>query len=904
MDLYEQALPIWRANGHLREEGNTLYNMGANYAVLGSSRAAIECYEKALEIRRRLDDKGAQAYVLNNLGQVYNDLGEFQKALKYHQEALLLRRTIKDIEGQARSLSNISGVYFSLGEFQEALNYCKQALPLRRAAKDRRGEGVTLTNIGSIYRELGEPQKALEHYRQALSLMSGVVDQYSEAAILDAAGRVYYDLGDYSKALEYHNQSLSIRRIIKDRYGEGSALANIGNAYARMGDRQKALESYEQSLQLRHAIGDRRGEAVTLQNAGELYRQSGDLQKALAYFNQGLSLSRAIKNRLYEANLLYHIAHIEQTLGCPAEARTRLDAAISIIESARAKVSSTDLRASFLASKQDYYEFEIDLLMQAYRRDKGQESLAKAFNASEQRRARSLLDSLEEARTNIRQGVSPELLTRERESRAKLNQKAESQIKLLSGKHTPEQAAALAKEVDTITTDYEQVLAEIRVSSQRYAALTQPAPLSLKEIQAESLDPHTLLLEYALGKERSYLWAVTATTITGFQLPPRAEIESLARRVYDLMTSRNHVVKFEERQEREARIAKADAEYAVAARELSGMLLGPVSGQMHNKRLLIVSDGALQYLPFAALPLPANSSHREKPPPYVPLIAEHEVTSLPSASTLAVLRKETAGRKPAPKVIAVFADPVFDGNDERVKTNKFVITPDRQNPDKEETQPDDEAHASKLAGSAADLGLADKQLRFPRLPFTRQEARAIAALTDASKSKTATDFAANRATAMESELSQYRYVHFATHGLLNNTHPELSGIVLSLVDEEGRESNGFLSMNEIYNLNLPAELIVLSGCRTGLGKELKGEGILGLTRAFMYAGAPRVLVSLWDVNDESTAELMTRFYKGMLGQKRLSPSAALTEAQLFMLKSRRWQMPYYWSAFVLQGEYR
>src|SRR6266496_2573465 len=168
----------------------------------------------------------------------------------------------------------------------------------------------------------------------------------------------------------------------------------------------------------------------------------------------------------------------------------------------------------------------------------------------------------------------------------------------------------------------------------------------------------------------------------------------------------------------------------------------------------------------------------------------------------------------------------------------------------------------------------------------------------------ALDFAANRTTAMGAEVSKYRFVHFATHGFLNSRHPELSGIVLSLVDQEGRAQDGFLRAHEIYNLKLPADLVVLSGCRTGLGKEIKGEGLVGLTRAFMYAGAARVMVSLWDVNDEATAELMKRFYGGLLGRNKLSPAAALRAAQVSMASDKRWSSPYYWAAFTLQGEPR
>jgi len=787
------------------------------------------------------------------------------------------------------------------------LNYCKQALPLRRASGDQRGEAVTLSNIGSNYRELGEPQRALEYYQQAVSLLRGKGDRVNEAALLDAIGQAYYDLGDYPKALEYQSQSLSIRQIMNDRYGQGSSLANLGNASARMGNRQKALAYFEQSLQVRRASGDRRGEAMTLQNAGELYRESGDQQKALAYFNDGLILSRAIKNRFFEANLLYDIARIEQTAGHFDEARSQVESAIAIVESTRARVASTDLRASFFASKQDFYELDIDLLMQSDRGDRNQERLIKAFSVSEQRRARSLLDSLEEAQASIRRVASPELLARERALRAKLDQKAESQIKLLSGKHSEEQAAVLAKEVATVSADYEQVLSEVTASDPRYAALTKSASLNLTEFQKEILDPDTLLLEYSLGNERSYLWAVTPTDITGYELPGRAEIESQARNIYDLLTARNRFVKFEKPDERQARIAKTDAEYSTAAGRLSQVLLGPIAGKLKGKRLLIVSDGALQYLPFAALPSPevnlAKGNEQTTRDAYRPLIVDHEVTNLPSASILGVLRREVAGRKPAPKTVAVLADPVFSKTDERVIAAQSGRQPGVQRANSHEAVREVDALENELVRAVRDVG-GENGLEIDRLPSTRKEAEAILGLVTKTNQFEALDFHANRAAATSPQLSQYRIVHFATHGLLNTTHPGLSGLILSLVDRQGNDQNGFLPTHEVFDLNLPADLVVLSGCRTGLGKEIKGEGMLGLTRGFMYAGAARVAVSLWDVSDKSTAELMTRFYRGMLGKKHLSPAAALREAQVAMWKSADRRAPYYWAAFVLQGEYR
>jgi CHAT domain-containing protein len=285
---------------------------------------------------------------------------------------------------------------------------------------------------------------------------------------------------------------------------------------------------------------------------------------------------------------------------------------------------------------------------------------------------------------------------------------------------------------------------------------------------------------------------------------------------------------------------------------------------------------------------------------YRPLIVDHDVTSLPSASILGVLRQEVTGRKPARKTVAVLADPVFSKTDERVIAAKSGRRAGHQ-----QTEPDAPVQVKLGLESELiwDVG-GENGLEIDRLPSTRQEAEAILGLVPKTDRFEALDFDANRLAAMSPELSQYRFVHFATHGLLNSNHPGLSGLIFSLVDRQGNDQDGFLPTNEVFDLNLPADLVVLSGCRTGLGKEIKGEGMLGLTRGFMYAGAARVAVSLWDVDDRSTAELMKQFYGGMLGKKGLSPSAALREAQIAMWKSAAWRAPYYWASFVLQGEYR
>ena len=425
----------------------------------------------------------------------------------------------------------------------------------------------------------------------------------------------------------------------------------------------------------------------------------------------------------------------------------------------------------------------------------------------------------------------------------------------------------MKKEIDALTVEYENVKAQIRQQSPRYAALTQPQPLKLSEIQQEVLDRDTILLEYALGEERSHLWAVTKDSIKSYELPPRAEIEAAVKRTYALLSDGKLSID-----------DKAQAEYEREAARLSEIVLAPVAAQLQNKRILLVADGALQYLPFGALPSPKSKVQNQKSKNVQPLIVENEIISLPSISALAVLRRQVQGRNTASKTLAVLADPVFSPTDERVKT---TVT----NAATRKTQPSSLTQNAVVERTAKDVGILREGI-IQRLPFSRREAESILAAVPDGEKKQALDFEANRATALSPEMSQYRILHFATHGLLNSEHPELTGIVLSLVNEQGQPVDGFLRLNEIYNLNLSADLVVLSACQTALGKEIKGEGLIGLTRGFMYAGSPRVVASLWKVDDVATAELMRLFYQKML-QEKMRPAAALRAAKIEIWKQKR-----------------
>jgi len=585
------------------------------------------------------------------------------------------------------------------------------------------------------------------------------------------------------------------------------------------------------------------------------------VERDLAPLGQALALRTTIGDRAGEASSLTGLARLARAGGRLDEARTHIEAALERIESLRTAVARQELRSSYLASKQDEYELYVDVLMQMHRRDPTAGYDRAALEASDRGRARSLLDMLAEARADLRRDVSPEILERERTLQRELNARESARLQLLSGRHSDAEAAAIQKDVGALLAAYQGIQAQIRTASPRYAALTQPRPPHADEIRA-LLDTDTVLVEYALGEPRSYLWIVTDGTLRSVELPGRDAIEEPARRLHELLGRGSQRV--------------VRTQIRLAAADLSRMLLEPIGGELRRKRLLVVTTGVLQYVPFAMLPDPSPTRTGQ------PLIVDHEVAYLPSASMFKLLRDEHGAGAMTGRSVAVLADPVFDRSDPRAG--------------RAAGRRGDVESARDVERAAAESGV----MRFERLVFSRQEAQTIAALAPRGQVLKALDFDASRATATTPKLGEYDIVHFATHTLINSAHPELSGIVLSLVDERGGGQDGFVRVHEIFNLRLAADLVVLSGCQTALGKEIRGEGLIGLTRGFMYAGVPRVVASLWNVKDSATSELMQRFYRGLL-QTKLTPAAALRAAQVSMWRDPRWSAPYQWAGFVLQG---
>ena len=864
LDYYQQALPLSRAVGDRNGESLTLNNIGRVYDAWGEKQKALDYYQQALPLSQQTGDRVGIATILSNIGLVYDAWGKRQQALEYFQQSLPLRRAVGDRHGEAVTLNNIGGVYSTLGETQQALDHYNQALSIYRAIEDRAGKASTLNNIGRVYDVMGEREHALETYKQSLPLSQQTDDPYGEAVTLNNMGGVYSALGKKQQALDYYQQSLDLKRAVGDLAGVATTLNNFGGVYYALGKRQQALEYYQQSLDLSQQTGDRHGEAVTLNNIGLVYDAWGEKQQALAYYKQSLLLRQAVNDHHGKATTLNNIAYLERGRSNLQAALTYIKDSIKIIEELRTKVISPELRQTYFSTAQDGYEFYIDLLMELHQENPPQGYDEQAFHISERSRARTLLELLTEANANIKEGVDPQLLAQEKSLQGQLDATEKQRLDIFNNPDsTDEQKSFIVQQHETLLEKYQDLQNEIRRKSPQYADLKYPQPLTLEQVQQQILDKDTVLLQYSLGEERSYLWAVTKEGMTSYQLPSQEEIEKRATNLLRIIKQGN------------------ENAFDQAVPLLSQVILDPAKDKLTKKRILVVADGVLQYIPFAALSLSENQQ---------PLITNYEIINLPSSSSLATIRQEIQARKPAPKALAILADPVFSPDDQRVQKNNNIIYQQQT------------SDLGLLALQRSVRSLEDGKL-IP-LPGTRQEAEAILKLVPEDTQKTyAFDFDANLSNATNPQLSQYRIVHFATHGIFHPQSPESSGVVLSLVDKNGNTVNGFLRLNEIFNLKLPAEIVVLSACQTGKGKKIKGEGLVGLTRGFMYAGSPRLLVSLWKVDDEATAEIMTRFYRLML-EKKLLPVEALREAQLEMKQETEWKAPYYWAAFVLQGEWR
>lgn len=848
------------------------------YASIGPYSLADDYSRKASSLCEHLSEQ-AQAEALEAGGEVLYSGGDYSKGAERLRRARDLFVTAKDENGQAQALVMLAYALFHGGERGQAVQAAGEALGLWSFAENRYGVAQARAALGIFAILTGHFETAQCNYRIAEPLFREIGDRDEEASVLNGLGYANRATGNWQKSLEYYQRAKAAFAAVRDLRGEHEAISGMGEALAatknykrllplylldlRLGRKANtpwltaaafsniasAYEAetkftqaevfYRRSLEAYQAAEHIYGESDTLIRIGRLQARQARYPEALASFERANALKEKTGQLEEVAKIQYEKAWTNWRLNRLEDARLAIEKTIDIVENQRISISHFDTRALYFASVHRYYALYIQVLMLLHQQQPELGFARKAFEASERSKVRSLLDLLT---TSDQDAPCDELLRRQLEA------------------------------VDST---------ELRSGDLKGGVPSEAPTLTLPDVQAEMGSEDTVLLEYALGDEKSYVWVVDQHKITSYELPKSARIRESVDAFRKALVP-PQLRSGESAVDYQARVRKLDQAYRFHAQQLSRSLLEPIP-LTGPKRLLIVPDESLQYVPFAALPIPASASKDL-------LVNQFEVGVLPSASVLGVLRKATAKRAPPTATAAIFADPVFEPDDERISTRHSGARSSYED------------RPASLNRAIRDIGGSQY---IARLPASRDEANAIATVLrsgDPQAVQVALDFDANRSRVLTQGLTPFRLVHFATHGIVDARHPEMSGLILSLVDRRGRRQDGYLRLGDIYKLKLSADLVVLSSCDSALGKDLEAEGIIGLPRGFLYAGAKSVIASLWKVNDDATAALMSRLYARI--KKGESPGLALRGAQLEMLRDEQWSNPYYWAAFVLQGDYK
>lgn len=862
---YEGALRLWQEIGASRDEATTLFNLGLLYRGADSDRA-IQTLTRALELNRAVGDQGGQALNLVVLGGIYRDQGEVTKAFDLLQQALALAREAKDPMPEVGALQMIAGIHLRRGELQQAIELFTRVVETYARNGDREQESVALTNLAAANLYLGETDAALENYNRALRISRDLGNPANQAFTLRDIGWVHYLRKEPQVALEQYAKVAEIGRLHDIPLVDAALSQGMGGSLLALGRVDEAIQRLEEAEALYAAAKNGLSQIQILGQLGSAWQEKGDLERAAECLERALVLSRQRQTLIAESATLAQISRLEARRGRLPEAVEAAEESLRIVETVRNGVASTRLRGSYLAFRRDEYELYIDLLMRRHESDPAGGHLDGALAASERARARALLDLLAEGRIDVRQGISPELKQRETEISDRISRLQNQLLDDLSGRFRgPSRVGELEAELAGASEELERLEWEIRREHPRYAAVRHPVPLQAARIPA-LLDERTAFLEYSVGQEGSFLFVVTRETTAAWRLPPAVDLEALTGAM---------------RQGLEKPGRTSYARFTEAAYQLHDILIAPAAELLRGKSRLIVSpDGPLLLIPFEALlTAPAPASGGTGPGgrlwgdlPY--LLLDRSITYVPSASVLAELRDARAVEPPpAGKLFVGFGDPVYGPVGGAAPAEAQVSGP--------------VTRALWQAGLASPV----------RLEASRREIEEIAGLYREDQVRLFLDGEASEENVKSSpELRTARRIHFAVHGFLNERKPELSGLVLAQ-DGDPRQ-DGLLQVFEIFNLELHADLVVLSACDTALGQNVRGEGLLGVTRALLYAGAAGVAVSLWQVADESTADLMSRFYRQMDAGG--DTAEALRQAKLELIRGS-FDHPYYWAPFILNG---
>lgn len=825
IETAKKALALFQSTGDQGRIGTTYQNLGTYYFALNRMSEAAQCYESALQIWRQQNDVMNEAGMLIQLGYVEGRQGEWLNDFSYLTQAQNLIDNQEKPGVMARIAAGMAQVFRESGLPEYGLIQSQQAKEYYRQDQDERNYNRQIMLIGYTQFLLNNHQAALTELEDALQRFESSRDSRRE---IDASqchgyiGQVYIAAGKYDLALQHLLPALTFYEAKNKQSDAAEIRALMGEVYQREGKHELARTNY---------------------------------QAALRYFREAAA-------PIEKAGVAFALGRLELKASNYDAAENYLRESIETTEDIRSELNSRVLATAFSASVHERYETYIDCLMRKHRQQPSQGMDLRAFQASELARARSLTALLRDTQTKIITGIDPQLAEQDRTLRQAIRAKAEQTIILLAADYNKDQLHQLETSLTRLRDEHKQVVQKLQKQNPHYDQIKETANYSVKQIQDLIIeDDQTMLLEYFLGRNGSYLWAITRNDAKVFDLEKADVITQAVKDVYELIS-------VEPNKDTDNRLYQATA-------KLTQLVLGPVAHQLNSRRIIVVADGALNYIPFQLLPLSS-----------APLVANYEVVNAPSASVLGQLRQERQQRPRRTKILAAFGDPVFASNYQQFKNSG----------------------SGELLATKSDRG--DIEVKgddidtstIQPLHYSKSELKKLSELAGPG-ALIAKGFDASRGVLETTDFSKYAILHFATHGLLNPKNPEKSGFLLSMLDLNGNQQDGFITMRDVYSLHVPVDLVVLSACRTGLGKDVRGEGLIGLTRGFMHAGASSVVASLWKVDDEATAELMKNFYANML-KKGMAPAEALREAQNTVRQNPLWQSPHYWAGFTLQGEFK
>ncbi len=788
--------------------------------------------------------------------------------LNERRGALDLARQSLDAAGErhsslekAQALYLMGLVYKYGGAYQPALQrFWRSSEVLRSLRNSGLPSPDALDQQLQVQRQVAGIQTELGRFAEARRSLQAVVQGRRDGGNDRSLALGLINLGQLNnvesktpEALDCFEEALGL--LAEDPASQISAYQGIGIAHINAGDHLQALDAYQTALRLSQQLQYDDWVASIRIDLCDVHLEMGQLDRAEASCRESLRILEDGPHFSWRAAANHLLARTLKAQGDDQGAMGAFEESIRLIEQHSRRLLGPQMRRDFYHGERYrlYYQLYIEHLMSMHAASPEQGYDEKILMLLEAIRSRELRKHLAEAEIESLDSVDDEeferILERRQEMEALLHQIEEAE-KGGGGADLE----SLRMRLDELLLEDELARGGPADGTASATNIGRPPTLSLEQIQNELLDDDSLILAYSLGDDSSYLWVVGQDVFRSFELPRGRDwiagkvdefLSHLSRKPSNLVRDRPRQL----------------------AEELADALLEPAGEILDRRTLLILPDGPLQTLPFQALrPRGPGDSQR------LEMIENHIVAVLPSASTLAQIRERAERIPQAPFSAAVIADPVYDGWDDRYAASGRV--------------------RPSVIFEGADL---------PRLRHSAKEAERIISFDPQGRSFQATGFEANLDALLSGTLSDYRLIHFATHAVPNKDRPELSRLVLSQFDEQGRAIEGDLRASHIYRMRLPADLVVLSACETGLGKVFRGEGLAGLAQAFIYAGASRVIATLWRVEDEAAQALMAGFYEEL--RRGVSPAEALRTTQLRMKSDPAWDLRS-WAGFVLIGDPR